>query len=327
MLRRTLLTAWPACALAASRGRSAPIRLRVSVGPFLNMSPFFVGYEAGYFAQAGFDVQVERAIGSVQAIPLAAGGQLDVCFLAQSAPFLNAVARGARIRIVAGRDIASAACRPVGAVYARRRAYPNGIASLRVFRGKKVAVSGTLGGTTHFALDILLKHAGMQEGDVEVVALRSGESMVALRSGAVEALVSNSTDFAPMLESFQLVQGPSLGDVLPGFQYSHVLFGRALLDGDVNAGARFLRVWLRSAREFLAGKTPAFLDEFAINNGLDPKLVRAGCRDGFTHDGGIHTKDLQYYIDWAVSKGYCATRLNANACIDGRFLAALGSGI
>lgn len=324
MLRRTLLKSLPGAALATTAARAAaPVRLRVSVGPYINMCPFYWGYESGYFAGAGFDIQVVQSIGSTQAIPLAAGGRLDVCFLAQSPPLLNAVARGARIRIVAGRDVASATCRPIGAVYARRRAYPNGLRDLRVLRGKKVAVSGNLGGATHFALDLLLERAGIRTSDVETVGLGTGEGLAALRSGAVEAYVASATDYTQVMDTLQLAPGPSLGDVLPGFQYSHILFGSALLDGDVGVGARFLAVWLRSAREFAAGSSPKFMDEFAKANDLDPKAVRGGCRGGLLLDGAIRTKDLQFYIDWAARKGFCPAGLKAATCVDGRFLAAV----
>jgi len=328
MLRRTLLAS--ACAvLPASRSTSAPGRtqVRVAVGPYLTMSPFYVGYEFGYFTDAGFDVELKTGIGSVQLIPLAAGGEVDVCFLSQSPPFLNAVAKGARIKIVAGRDKAMSTCRGTGTVYVRQREFPNGISDLRLLRGKKVALTGTLGGHTHFVLDVLLEHFGMRPDDVQVLEMRQkAECIAALRSGAVDALVSDSTDLRPLQATLQLTTGPELADVLPGYEYSYIMFGRRLLDADVRTGANFLAAYLRGAREYLNGKTPAFMDEFARSSGLDPKVVRAECRDRFVHDGSIKVEDLRYYIRWAAAKGYCPAGLDPAACIDMRFLAAMQQG-
>ncbi len=123
-----------------------------------------------------------------------------------------------------------------------------------------------------------------------------------------------------MLRQLQLAQGPRLSSVLPNFQYSFIVFGSRLLDGDVRTGALFLRAYLRGANDFLAGKTPAFLYDFAKAGDLDPQLVRAACRDSFEHDGSIHLNDLQTGIDWAVLHGYIPRPMTAQSLVDTRFL-------
>jgi NitT/TauT family transport system substrate-binding protein len=324
MLRRTLLAAALPCAAGALAGKAATkTKLRVSVGPYVAMCPFFVGYEAGYFAEAGFDIEVQREPGSVQVIPLIAGGRIDVCFLGDHPSLLNAIARGARIRIVAGRELASATCHPVGAVYVSRKSFPNGIRNLRPLKGARVAVVGSLGAIAHYALDALLAHDGMRPDDVQAERMGAAESVAALRAGGVAALVSRGSDLDALPDSLQLSRGPVFANVQPGFQFSWIVFGRGLLDGDAQTGARFLRAYLRGASDFLKGRTPAFMDELARSQGLDPKVVRAGCRDTFVHDGAIRVPDLQRFVRWAVAKGYCPGTLDAAALIDTRFLAAM----
>jgi len=294
----------------------------VGVGRYIAVSPFYVGFESGYFKEAGIDVEVEQETSSVQTIPLMAGGKLDVCLHALSPALVNAVARGARLRIVAGREVTTSSCRNIGQVYVRKQMFPEGIRDLRPLRGKKVAVTAGAG-LVQFCCDMLLEHAGMRSSDVAITSMSGAEGLAALRSGAVDAFVANTTDWSQRMEALQFAMGPALADVLPGYQYSHIVFGRRLLDQDVRFGARFLQAYLRGAREFIQGATPAYMVEFLASNGLDARSFRPECRDTFVRDGSIRTGDLQRFIHWAVVRGYCATELGPAALIDTRFLEAI----
>jgi NitT/TauT family transport system substrate-binding protein len=288
------------------------------------MSPFYVGYEAGYFRDAGLDLELSRDLPSLQSIPILSAGKLDVGFVGLGVALLNAVSRGAGIRIVAGRQISSPSCNLHDKIYVRRSDFPNGIRDLRQLLHRRIAMkSGTTLGP--FCLDKLLERAGMSRADVEIHNMDFNECVAALRAGGVDALLSSSSDgdLGLALRDLQLAPGPSLADVLPNFQYSFIVFGARLLNGDTETGAAFLRAYLRGGRDFLSGKTPAFMDEFARSNQLDPKLVRGACRDSFEHDGRIHFTDLQMYIDWAVRQGKIPHPISVQSLVDTRFLDAL----
>jgi ABC-type nitrate/sulfonate/bicarbonate transport system substrate-binding protein len=309
--------------LAKSGQAPAGMKLRVSVGPYYGVCPFFTGYEAGYFEREGFDIDLNRGPSSVQVIPLIAGGQLDVCFLSDHAAFLNAVARGAKIRIVAGREVMTASCRPVGAIYFRRESFPNGLSDMRPLKGAQISVGGSFGGLAYFALDELLRHDGMGLDDVEVKRMDASASLAAVRSGSVAAMVSTGTDMDGVPAKLQLVKGPVFAAMAPGLEYSWVMFGARLLDGDVQTGARFLRAYLQGGRDFLNGRTPAFLDELAKAEGTDPKVARAACRDTFVRDGSIRIEDLERFVRWAAGRGLCPDTLRAADLVDTRFLTAV----
>src|SRR5581483_2026998 len=95
------------------------------------------------------------------------------------------------------------------------------------------------------------------------------------------------------------------------------------LDADVRLGAAFLKAYFHGARDFLAGKSPAFMDQFARDNDLDPKLVKAGCRDSFEPDGRLHLEDIQVYLDWMHKNGYVSGAVSAQSLVDTRYLHAL----
>ncbi len=288
------------------------------------MSPFYTAYEAGYFRDAGIDVELTRDLPNMQSTPLLAAGKLDVGFFILSPGLLNAVARGARLRIAAGRQISSPSCDQNSRIYVRSADFPNGIQDMRQLRHRKIAVKS---GTTiaSFCLDKLLESVGMSRADVEVRPMGVNECVAALRTGVVDAIVSSSAegDLSLVAHTLKIEPGPGLADVLPNFQYSFIVFGARLLDGNVRTGASFLRAYFRGAQEYLAGRTPAFLDQFAKSNGLDPKLLRAGCRDSFEHAGRIHFDDVQMFAEWAASRGEIPRPMSAQSLVDTRFLDAM----
>ncbi len=325
MLRRTLLVSTLAPALAtiscSDRRLTERAKLRVAASPFVVSAPFYVAYEDGYFQQEGLDIELMKEMPSLQSIPLLAAGRQDVGFVGLTAGFLNAVARGARVRLVAAREIVSAGCPLAGMIYVRAKDFPNGVEDMRQLRHHKVSVTTTTA-TPMFGLDKLLEHAGMSRSDIQIPLLSANERVPGLRSGSVDAIVVTSLDLTPMLERWQIARGPGLAEVLPGFQLAFIAFGARLLDGDVRKGAAFLRAYLKGLRDFVAGKTPRFLDEYAKSNDWDPQLVRAGCRDTYQNDGTIDTKGMQAFIDWAASHGDIPQSMTAGSVIDTRFLDA-----
>lgn len=327
MLRRALLFSSFAPALATlacshRHVRSERTTVRVAASPYLVSCPFYVSYEAGYFKDAGIDIELMRELPSLQSIPLLAAGKQDVGFVGLSAGLLNAIARGARVRIVAAREIASKACALTGMIYVRSSEFPQGVRDMRQLRHRSISVTSTTAAWM-FGLDKLLERAGMSRSDVEIRVLSATERVAALRGGSVDAILVTSMDMTPMLQTWQIAPGPGMADILPGFQCAFLVFGARLLEGDVRSGALFLRAYLHGLRDFLAGRTPEFMDEYAKSNGIDSRLIRAGCRDAYQHDGRIHLNDIQVFIDWAVSHGGIAQPMSAQSVVDTRFLDAL----
>jgi NitT/TauT family transport system substrate-binding protein len=327
MLRRTFLTI-PVFAVAGvldsctrPASRASRMKLRVSASNHLSMCPFFVAYESGYFATAGFDVEVVKDIGPAQSLPLLAGGKLDVSFTGFGPPAVNAIVRGARLRLVAGRELLSPSCGTAGTLFASRKAFPQGVRSMRQLKGARVGVANQ-SPRTSFWLDTLLQHEGLRLSDVVLQKMPENEKVAALRAGGIDAFVSADGDLNPELRPLGLVAGPSAAPLLPNSQYSYIFFGSRLLDGRVETGARFLHAYFRGVSDFLRGATPHFLDDFANQNGQDPKLLRAACRGTFQRDGTIRMDDLRQYIAWMAAHDYCPANVDAAAMVDTRFLEA-----
>jgi len=328
VLRRTLLLTVPvfsvagvlaSCARPASR--ATRMNLRVSASTHLSMCPFYVAYELGYFSDAGFDVELVKDMGTPQSLPLLAGGKLDAGFAGLVPAVVNAVARGARLRLVAGRELISLSCGTAGTVFVSRKVFPQGARSMRQLKGARIGVSDSSPRTT-FWLDTLLQHEGMRLSDVMARKMPYNEEVAALHAGGIDAFVSPETDLNAELRSLGLLAGPSVAALLPNFQYSYIVFGRRLLEGRVDTGARFLHAYFRGAGDFLGGRTPRFLDDYANQNNLDAKLLRQACRATFERDGTIHMDDLRRYAQWMAEHNLCPANADVAAFVDTRFLEA-----
>ena len=324
MYRRTFLTA-PALAAAHALAPGAGMltgatrtELVVSAANHLSMSPFYVAYESGYFKDAGFDVELVKDIGMAQSIPLLAGGRLDAGFTGFGPSVVNAVLRGARLRLVAGRELISPACGTAGTIFASRKVFPDGVKSMRQLKGARIGINGN-SPQTGFWLDTLLQHEGMTQSDVVIRKMRETERLAALRAGGLDAFVSSEADLNPELRELGLAAGPSVAALLPNFQFSYIVFGRRLLEGAVETGARFLHAYFRGAAEFLQGRTPRFQVEYAKQNNLDAKLLREGCHGTFERDGRIHEADVQRYINWMAAHELCPADVEASMVVDSRF--------
>ncbi len=318
-LVRSLAGSWLAATGCKRRRAKDERKLKVAVAPQLTMAPLHLALEMGYFADAGVDVSVVEITNSVQVMLLLAAGEVDASLTSLSVAFLNAVARGSNVRIVAGRALLSAGCESGDRIYVRRADHPGGLQDLRLLRGKRIAISRR-GTTTEFFLDAMLASAGLTQRDVQVSTLARSEAVAALLSGRIDVLMDHQFHRDMEEVSRQVARGPRVADFLPNFQYTHVFFGSRLLAGDFQKGIGLLGGYLRGVREFMAGQTPRFMDDFARANGLDPARTRAGCRDFLAPDGGIQTADLERFLSGANEKGYLTAALHAADLIDWRFL-------
>src|ERR1051326_7718851 len=145
-----------------------PRKIRAGVTPYPTMSSFYLAHELGYFTDAGLDVEIEPFNASFQIVPLLAAGKIDVTFAAQSPALINAIARGARLRIVAARAIFSPTCGDSGHIYGRRDRFPHGLGDLTTLKGKRVAF-GRRAAINEFVLDMILRYAGLRSADIQAV--------------------------------------------------------------------------------------------------------------------------------------------------------------
>lgn len=302
-----------------SCGRRSGRELSVSSFPRISMSGLYLARELGYFQEAGLEVSIQEITDGAHSLALLVGDQLDVRFASLNAGFIHSVARGADVRVVAGREIASRSCGTAGTIYGNTDAFPQGLRDLSQLRGKRVSITFKTS-LNEFYLDMLLATAGMSTADVELIVLGKTEAAAALVAGKIDALISSHFEKGIDIRLDKVVKGIGLADLFPDYQYSFIFFGPSLVRSDGDQGARFLAAYLRGSRAFLEGKTPQYLYRLARAARMDPEVVARECRETFAGDGRIDSKSIEMFVDWAVRKGYCDEGVSAEQLVDGRFI-------
>jgi hypothetical protein len=292
----------------------------VAYVPRITVAALHVAEEEGFFRDAGLKITFQVQRKNEHIVSLMAGGGADVGFAQVLPALINAISAGARIRIVAGRDVASnSACSSFGTLYGTRKAFPNGLSDLRALKGKRVSTTGR----THFltfCLEAELASVGLTTADLHLVELEQVQAIPALIAGQIDATEASFLEARTDGLTADLVRGPSLADVFPGMQYNFIDFGAGLLDGDPRTGTAFLSAYFRGARAFAAGKIPRkFIESLGLQLGLDQELVLKGCRSSSVLDGAIDQPSIQRVLNWSVKDGFCPNPPAVSAMIDARF--------
>jgi len=307
-----------ACSSLNKSGEGFPT-LKISVFPSIINGGLYLAQEKNLFSTEGIDVRFMTFKNTSQTVPLLAGKQLDAAASGMSSALLNAVLQGAQLRIVAAIGEANSSCGNGGALYVRTGEYPPGLSGIRALAGHRIAISA-VGGLGEFFLDTLLQGSDLTSSDFEILQLPHAEGIAALLGRNVDAVVYAQLDKEVASISGNMAPLRQVDEVYPNFQFNFIIMGPSMLRDGNEAGKRLLRAVFQGNRRYLGGENPRFLEDFIESASLNRNMVLSGCREGVTKSGTVNPIHVQYFIDWAVQKGYCPEPMSADALIDNRFL-------
>jgi NitT/TauT family transport system substrate-binding protein len=324
--RRSLLAATTAPIWTACRRRPAAGLIKVGVTVRITAAPLYLAHELGLFRDEGLNVEIVGYNRQLEQIPALVAGQIQAAFHGFTPALCNAIHRGGRIRIVAGRHTLVPGCSDQGAAYYRRARFPNGFDRPADWRGARIAIP-TDNEMGRFYLDQLLAAKGVPPDSVEISRMRAEEAVAAAAGDHLDLFFgSGRPEFLAGGLPPTVARTDMLISLLGEFQYAYVIFGAALLDGNLSTGAGLLRAYLHGVRRFQAGETPRFLDEFASRAHMDPALVRGSCRSNISPTGEIRLGDMERWVAWAVA-GKLTEPIRAEDMVDLRFQQAVAKSL
>lgn len=152
---------------------------RVGYNNWIGFIAFFVADEAGYFKDAGLDVETKIFNAPGEGLVPLLAGDLDAHLTTLDAVILKSGEAPGKLAIVGLIDTSNGADALVGS---------KGVASIKDLKGKKVAV--TVGECNEVLLVKALQSAGMSSEDVEIVNMDPDAAGAALKAGNVDAAVT-----------------------------------------------------------------------------------------------------------------------------------------
>jgi NitT/TauT family transport system substrate-binding protein len=293
--------------------------LKMAIVPYLSYAPIFIAAEEGYFADQGLQIEFVKLPRSDEAIPALAQGQLDIVGAVTNAGILNAIARGANIKIVTDRGAFDAAECDYGVTLARRTLVESETRDDRArLRGRSVAIN-----PTSFEAYYLRKHldlAGLTIEDVRIVDLPLPVLSDAFANGSLDFAVVSEPWVTRLKLSGHAVMWDSVKHTLPNFQYAFVLYGPNLLVTNPDAGRRFIEAYLKGVRQLRQGKTERTVEILAKHTQLDRELLLQACWPTFRDDGQINAESILDFQAWALSEGLMDKPLRVEQFWEPRFI-------
>jgi NitT/TauT family transport system substrate-binding protein len=219
------------------------VKLTVGLGyiPSVQFAQFYLAQEAGYYRQAGLDVQLINKI-DPELVTLVGQGAVDLA-LADGTSVVPAVSQGIPIRYVA-------------TIYAR---FPNvvfakassGIRTAADLKGKKVGTPGKYG-SGWIMLQALLAGAGLTTDDIDVVLFPDFSQLGCVERDECAAATGFANNEPVQLQLAGITPVVlRVDDVVP-LQGNGLITGTATLAAKEPALRAFIAATLRAEREIIA---------------------------------------------------------------------------
>lgn len=300
--------------------KSEPARqdiVRIVDRGFLTNAPVYIADAEGYFADEGIRLQVsEPPRTSSLVIPLVERGDIDVMLTGVTAGLYAAVARGAKLRIVADRGHVSATGCDYNGIMARRGAFGRDSATAAGLRGKRFSL-GPAGMATYVA-DRFLATGGLTTADLDMVRLGETVEAQALDAGSIDAMHVSEPYLSKLRAEGHMLIGPSRV-YAPGVQYAVVIYGPSLTVARRDVGQRFMKAYLRGVRKFQEGSTTRNVEIIAARTGIDPAVLKTLCMPTINADGALNDSTLLDFQRWAARTGNLSNEVGIDGGLDRSF--------
>lgn len=285
------LLAWRQAVPDAPPGPAFSMSIGVPVQ--LSAGAVFVADQRQLFARQGLTARIERFLLGKQALQAVLDGKIDLAIVGDT-PFALAVLRGARIATL-------------GTVFESRKAIAiagrrdSGISDAASLAGKRVGT--VLGTNAEFFLDTMLEVHGVDRAKIEVIDLKAGDLVAAIRSKRVDAVTAWNPDLARMGQELG-AQGVALyGEDL--FVYRFLLVARQDYIEAHGPQVKALLTTLQHANDYIKANPEQARSVLEPIIGLSPELLKPSFDPAdFTLvlDQSL-LLTLSAQMRWATSKG------------------------
>lgn len=297
-----------------------PLQLvRVSARLALANAPLLLADEEGYFASEGIRLQyITLSTTLTQSMPALEQQKVDALAGQLNVGFFNAMAKGARSRIVADRGHVdpNATCDFVGLV-GRGSLFGSRDPGASDLKGRRFGVN-TAGASGYLAARYL-SAKGLAMSDVTFLNLPDNVTIQALEDGSIDAMFATEPRLTPsVLRGNPLIA--SSNKYIPGLQYGIIVFGPSLLVTNRDLGQRFINAYLKGVRQYNQGKTQRNLDIIARRGVVSADTARTLCFAPIRNNGSLDLGSLLEFQKWGVEQGHQIRMLSETEVSDLEFV-------
>jgi NitT/TauT family transport system substrate-binding protein len=287
--------------LSACSGIKEPAAIKVVFLPYLSNAPFFIAKEEGFFEEQGLTIELVEMARSSEAIPAIEGGDVDVVGGGLSAGLLNAIHRGANIKLVADKGrMGTDGCATTLLMASNSFLEAHPSKSPADLEGAKIGVNPA--GFTGYFAEKYLNQANLTLDDINLFKGKAAEQFEAISDGSLDIMGASEPWATRVMQAGYGSIWVTANDIIPGASYAMVWYGPSLLGKDSDVGQRFMVAYLQGVRQFNQGKTDRNIEILAKYTELEPDLVSDACWVEIQDDGKITVSDVDDFQEWALGK-------------------------
>jgi len=294
-------------ASSCSREKSAPapvapaqrVRVTVNFNPSFTYGPLMIAKDEGFFEEEGIAIETV-SLDSNSALAALTAGKLDVLSTGVRSSVFNLIERGEPIQVVVGKGQAKSSCGAEAFVapnaMAKRIAAKGGSP-----KGERVAI--VRGGVAEFLVAKLLAKHDLSNEAVTMVPMPHGAPAWSREEMDAVRLVGEP-NLSILLSEGRTSVVATADEVAPRHQSAFVVYGKRMLRDDPDLGRRFMRAYLRGARQFNEGKSDRNVEILSRHMKMPPEIIRGACWATTADDGRVDPADVEPFLEWALAKGY-----------------------
>jgi NitT/TauT family transport system substrate-binding protein len=311
----------PACISPAPPATAVPpptalTTVRVSYLPTISYGPIFIAREEGYFARQGINVEFEKFQGGSVALPSLINGDIAVTSGNVEPSIINAITKGAHVRIVADKGRNSPGSCNASGLMVRRDLYESGaLTRIADLKGKKIMVPGG----SDYTLYRILQRGNLTSDDIDIVVLDFPSAFTALQNGALDAAILSEPYITDAVDSRAAVMLFPTEVYTPDLPHP-LYYGPAFLDRDPELGRRFMVAYLEGARQYNLGKTERNIEILSNYTHIDRDLLQRTCWMPVAADGYQPRQPFREQIDWLYANNQISLRPDDDQIFDTSYI-------
>lgn len=298
--------------------RSQLTRLKVQVLPLLSNSPYYIAHEEGYFTDEDIEIEFIHFQRSIDALPAAINGDLDVLSMSIKSGTLNLMAVTDELRIVADKGYLPDEGCSYMQVLARNDHLEGKKDEASVFRGATIMCRPS--STGNYMLINMLEENKLDIADINHIYLPSSAAILPFEQGSIDIIIDGEPWASRIKSSGNAVEYIELGKRFPNFQVGMIVFGPNMYAYDEEVGVRFLTAFLRGVRQYKEGPTERNLEIISKYTEIEVDVLKEACWTAYSENGEINLETILDFQQWAFDRGEVTQLLTADEIFDGRFV-------